>query len=461
MRFGGFTMTLSLSAWCAGSTARVGSAARRSAAIGKKRACRPESQTETFVALKLFLDNWRWQDVPFYLRTGKRLTRQVSEVAIQFRAVPHRSFPPEATLDWQSSRLVMSIQPDQGIVLRFQAKHPGPKMHLRTVEMKFNYQETFAARSPEAYETLLWDVMKNDRTLFMRADQVEAAWRLLMPVFEVWAVAPPSDFPNYAAGTWGPEAAQALSLNRDTAGRCRSTSWMFPRKSKAESRLAQHEALAVIAGQGGQMKEAIPITALFLDIGGVLLTNGWDRHARERAARTFDLDADEMEERHHLTFDTYEVGKLTLEEYLSRVVFYEDRPFTPDKFRRFMFEQSQPFPEMIELANRLKARHRLKIAVVSNEGRELTEHRIRSFKLNEFVDFFISSCFVHFRKPDTDIFKIALDIAQVPPGQVVYIDDRPMFVQVAEGLGINGILHKDYESTRAKLAAFGLVDNDE
>lgn len=209
------------------------------------------------------------------------------------------------------------------------------------------------------------------------------------------------------------------------------------------------------------MKEAIPIRALFLDIGGVLLTNGWDRHARERAARTFELDADEMEERHHLTFDTYEVGKLTLEEYLSRVVFYEERPFTPDKFRRFMFEQSQPFPEMIELANRLKARHRLKIAVVSNEGRELTEHRIRSFKLNEFVDFFISSCFVHFRKPDTDIFKIALDIAQVPPGQVVYIDDRPMFVQVAEGLGINGILHKDYESTRAKLAAFGLVDNDE
>ncbi len=170
----------------------------------------PESQTETFVALKLFLDNWRWHDVPFYLRTGKRLTRQVSEVTIQFRAVPHRAFPPEATLDWQSSRLVMSIQPDQGIVLRFQAKHPGPKMHLRTVEMKFNYQETFATRTPEAYETLLWDVMKNDRTLFMRADQVEAAWRLLMPVFEVWAVAPPSDFPNYAAGTWGPEAAQAL-----------------------------------------------------------------------------------------------------------------------------------------------------------------------------------------------------------------------------------------------------------
>jgi glucose-6-phosphate 1-dehydrogenase len=170
----------------------------------------PDSQTETFVALKLFLDNWRWQDVPFYLRTGKRLARQASEITIQFRSVPHQSFPPEATLDWQPSRLVMSIHPDEGIVLRFQAKYPGAKMHLRSVEMKFNYRDTFAIQSPDAYETLLWDVMKNDATLFMRADQVEAAWRLLMPVLEVWAVAPPSDFPNYAAGTWGPEEIQGL-----------------------------------------------------------------------------------------------------------------------------------------------------------------------------------------------------------------------------------------------------------
>ena len=170
----------------------------------------PDSQTETFVALRLFLDNWRWQGVPFYLRTGKRLARQASEITIQFRSVPHQSFPAESTLDWQSSRLTMSIHPDEGIVLRFQAKHPGPQMHLRSVEMKFNYRDTFAARSPDAYETLLWDVMKNDATLFMRSDQVEAAWRLLMPVLDVWAVAPPSDFPNYAAGTWGPEDTQGL-----------------------------------------------------------------------------------------------------------------------------------------------------------------------------------------------------------------------------------------------------------
>jgi glucose-6-phosphate 1-dehydrogenase len=170
----------------------------------------PDSQTETFVALKLFIDNWRWQDVPFYLRTGKCLVQQASEIAIQFRGVPHQSFPPEATLAWQPSRLVMSIHPEEGIVLRFQAKHPGSKMHLQTVEMKFNYREAFAGQSPNAYETLLWDVMKNDATLFMRADQVEAAWNLLMPVLEAWAVAPPSDFPNYAAGTWGPEETQGL-----------------------------------------------------------------------------------------------------------------------------------------------------------------------------------------------------------------------------------------------------------
>ena len=170
----------------------------------------PDSQTETYAALRLFVDNWRWQDVPFYLRTGKRMPRQASEVAIQFRAVPHQSFPSEATLDWQPSRIVMSIQPDEGIVLRFQAKLPGPKLLLRPVDMRFNYSESFKTPSPEAYETLLWDVMNNDATLFMRADQVESAWRLLMPVLDVWKAIPPTDFPNYSSGTWGPDAAQGL-----------------------------------------------------------------------------------------------------------------------------------------------------------------------------------------------------------------------------------------------------------
>lgn len=187
-----------------------------------------ESQTETFAAIRLFVDNWRWQGVPFYLRTGKRLAQQASEIMIQFRAVPHQSFPPESTLDWQASRLVMSIQPNEGIVLRFQAKHPGSKMHLRSVEMQFNYQDAFAIQSPDAYETLLWDIMKKDATLFMRADQVEAAWQLLMPILKVWSESPPSDFPNYAAGTWGPEAAQSLlaeghswPLPTELLGRCK------------------------------------------------------------------------------------------------------------------------------------------------------------------------------------------------------------------------------------------------
>lgn len=170
----------------------------------------PDSPTETFAALKLFIDNWRWQDVPFYLRTGKCLPQQASEVVIQFRAVPHQSFPPEASLGWLPSRLVLAIQPVEGIVLGFQAKYPGAKMQLRPVDMRFSYRESFAVPSPDAYETLLWDVMQNDATLFMRADQIEAAWQLLMPVLEVWQATAPSDFPNYAAGTWGPENVQSL-----------------------------------------------------------------------------------------------------------------------------------------------------------------------------------------------------------------------------------------------------------
>ena len=198
------------------------------------------------------------------------------------------------------------------------------------------------------------------------------------------------------------------------------------------------------------------IICLFVDIGGVLLTNGWDHHARKRAATHFKLEAAEMEDRHRLTWNTYQEGKFTLEEYLSRAIFYKKRPFTRAQFRRFMFAQSKPYPEMIELVAQLKGRYGLKIAVVSNEGRELNAYRIRKFKLNGFVDFFISSCFVHVLKPDADIFRLALDIAQVPALKVVYIENTPMFVQIAEGLGIRGILHTDYRSTCAKLASLGL-----
>lgn len=201
------------------------------------------------------------------------------------------------------------------------------------------------------------------------------------------------------------------------------------------------------------------VTALFLDIGGVMLTNGWDRRSREAAAKKFGLDIDELNDRHRMTFDTYEAGKLSLDEYLRRTVFCKaGLPFTMDQFKTFMYDQSAAYPEMIDLVKALKAKHGLKIAVVNNEGRELNEHRIRTFQLGEFVDFFISSCFVHFRKPDADIWKVALDIAQVPTEEVVYIDDRPMFVQVAQGLGLRGIVHdyKNVGQTRDALAAMGL-----
>ena len=199
-----------------------------------------------------------------------------------------------------------------------------------------------------------------------------------------------------------------------------------------------------------------PITTLFLDIGGVLLTNGWDRGIRLLATEKFGLNYAEMDERHHLTFDTYEEGKLSLDEYLKRVVFYQERSFSREEFKAFMYAQSQPFPEMIELMRGLKTQHGLQVAAVSNEGRELTVYRVGQFKLGTFIDFFVSSCFVHYRKPDADMYRIALDIAQVQPEQVVYIDDRAMFVEVAQGLGIQGIIHSGYESTRKTLETLGL-----
>ncbi len=196
-------------------------------------------------------------------------------------------------------------------------------------------------------------------------------------------------------------------------------------------------------------------TALFWDIGGVLLENGWDLKKRKRAAETFGLDLDELNERHHLTFDTYEEGKLSLDVYLDRTVFYRNRSFSKDEFRSFMFSTA-PLPRMVELARALKSRYGLKTVVVSNEGRELAERRIQDFGFSSFVDFFIVSSFVHLRKPDEEIYRLALDIAQVPAESVVYLDDRAMFVEVAGKLGIRGIHHTSYESTVNELESLGL-----
>lgn len=204
------------------------------------------------------------------------------------------------------------------------------------------------------------------------------------------------------------------------------------------------------------MDKSIPVTTLFLDIGGVFLSNGWGHKSRRLAADVFNLDFSDMDDRHHLNQVTYEEGKLTLSEYLNRVVFYEKRSFTSDQFREFMFTQSTPHMEMIEFIKQLKVQYRLKIAVINNEGRELNEYRIKKFQLNQFVDFFISSCYVHFRKPDADIFRLALDIAQVPAEHAVYIEDLQMFVDVARDIGIRSIQHKNFLSTSAELASMGL-----
>jgi len=204
------------------------------------------------------------------------------------------------------------------------------------------------------------------------------------------------------------------------------------------------------------MKTSSPITCLFLDVGGVLLTNGWDHHARRRAAKHFKLDWEEMQERHNLNFVIYETGKLTLQEYLGWVVFYKKRAFTRAEFWRFMCAQSKPCLEMLELIRGLKAKYGLKVFVLSNEARELNAYRIHKFKLDGFVDAFVSSCLVRLHKPDPAIFRLALDIAVTPARQIVYIENTPIFVQIAEGMGLTGLLHTDYTSTQAKLATLGL-----
>lgn len=197
-----------------------------------------------------------------------------------------------------------------------------------------------------------------------------------------------------------------------------------------------------------------PITTLFLDIGGVLLTNGWGRSSRTLAAKKFNLDLPEVEERHHLCFDTYEMGKLNIDDYLKQVVFYEKRDFTVDDFKEFIYEQSQPLPGSIEFFKNVKAKYKIKVVAVNNEAKEINEYRIRQFKLNELFDAFISSCYVGLRKPDKDIFILACNLAQVIPHQAIMIDDRQMFVETAAGIGLNAIRFDNLEVVEEKIKQF-------
>ena len=170
----------------------------------------PDSPTETFAALELFVDNWRWADVPFYLRTGKHLPKRVTEIAIQFKRAPLMLFRDSPVERLNPNQLVLHIQPDEGISLRFDGKVPGPVMRLGTVRMHFEYEDYFGSQSHTGYETLLYDCMMGDSTLFHRSDMVEAGWCVVMPVLDVWKALTPRNFPNYAAGTWGPKEADEL-----------------------------------------------------------------------------------------------------------------------------------------------------------------------------------------------------------------------------------------------------------
>jgi glucose-6-phosphate 1-dehydrogenase len=169
----------------------------------------PKSNTETYAAVKLFIDNWRWADVPFLLRSGKRLQRKNSEIAIRFKGIPHRLFG-EAGDSIDNNVLVMKIQPEEGVSLRFAAKVPGPKMHIRAVSMDFNYGTGFGVVSAPAYERLIGDAMRGDATLFTRWDAVQQAWEQVMPILETWQNTPDETFPNYSAGSQGPASSDRM-----------------------------------------------------------------------------------------------------------------------------------------------------------------------------------------------------------------------------------------------------------
>jgi glucose-6-phosphate 1-dehydrogenase len=174
----------------------------------------PQSQTDTYAAAAFLIDNWRWADVPFYIRTGKKLPKRTTDIAIQFNNAPHAMFTSDnGAGPAQPNLLIVRIQPEEGISLRFLSKQPGSGMRLRPVSMDFNYGSSFGERSPTAYETLLVDAMTGDATLYTRQDMVEASWRVVQPILDNWQ-SHKMDFPNYEPGTWGPEAADAMLARR-------------------------------------------------------------------------------------------------------------------------------------------------------------------------------------------------------------------------------------------------------
>jgi putative hydrolase of the HAD superfamily len=194
--------------------------------------------------------------------------------------------------------------------------------------------------------------------------------------------------------------------------------------------------------------EAAALKILFFDIGGVLLTNGWGRDSRKEAAEKFGLDYDEVNEIHNFIFNVYEIGSITLDEYLDTVIFNHPRDFTREDFKEFMYSRSKELPGTLEWLKQWKKDSGFRLISINNEGKELNDYRVKKFKLHDCFDAFVSSCEVKMRKPDPGIFKLAMGIAQVLPQQCVYFDDRIMFVNSAQKLGIRAFQHTSFESTK-------------
>lgn len=194
--------------------------------------------------------------------------------------------------------------------------------------------------------------------------------------------------------------------------------------------------------------EAAVLKILFFDIGGVLLTNGWGRDSRKEAAEQFGLDYDEVNELHNFIFNVYEIGSITLDEYLDTVIFNHPREFTREDFKEFMYSRSKELQGTLQWIKEWKKDCGFRIISINNEGKELNDYRVKKFKLHDCFDAFVSSCEVSMRKPDPGIFKLAMGIAQVLPQQCVYFDDRIMFVNAAQKLGIRSYQHTTFESTK-------------
>ena len=199
------------------------------------------------------------------------------------------------------------------------------------------------------------------------------------------------------------------------------------------------------------------IKTLFLDIGQVLLSNGWDRHSRQKAIEKFNLDKNEITDRHHIFFETYEMGKLSLSEYLKYVVFYEPRTFSEAEFTGFIFGQSVAYEESLGYFMAIKRKYGLKVISINNEGCELNEFRIKAFKLDELFDAFISSCYVHLRKPDKEIFRMACAIGYTKPAEALFVDDRIIHVQIAQSIGMHAIQYTDLCTVKESMATYGLT----